>query len=83
MGPTSDRLDPPKSNLPRCGNRFRTGRAPTGGDVPQRDIGVVAWNGVGLDRPFPRVLQAILMLRGMPRAVKRLMQRPATAASAF
>ena len=45
--------------------------------------GVVAWKGLGLDRPFPRLLQAILMLLGMPRAVKRLMQRTATAASAF
>jgi hypothetical protein len=43
--------------------------------------GVVALKGFGLDPPFPRLLQAILMLWGMPRAVKRLMQRTATAAS--
>lgn len=39
--------------------------------------------GSSLDHPFPRLLQAILMLWGMPRAVKRLMQRTATAASTF
>jgi hypothetical protein len=43
--------------------------------------GIVALKGFGLDPPFPRLLQAILMLWGMPRAVKRLMQRTATAAS--
>ena len=56
-----------------------------GGGLRRRggEIGVVAWKEVGSDRPFPRLLQAILMLLGMPRAVKRLMQRTATLASTF
>ena len=32
--------------------------------------GAVAWNEVHFERPFPRVLRLILMLVGMPRAVK-------------
>jgi hypothetical protein len=40
-------------------------------------------SGSALTAPFPRFVHPILMLRGMPRAVKRLMQRTATAASTF
>ena len=45
--------------------------------------GVVAWKLLRLLRPFPSRFQAILMLWGMPRAVKRLRQRAPIAASAF
>ena len=73
-------------------NPIRGPGRPNDGDSSQRGErsadgrnanGVVAWKEVGSDRPFPRLLQAILMLLGMPRAVKRLMQRTATLASTF
>ena len=55
------------------------------GDVVAYPVAPALLHGEGVAwiAPFPRLFQAILALLGMPRAVKRLMQRTATAASTF